>query len=210
MNSVKKLLKHTFIWRYCISLYFAIKKVRIHPTVKVFARLNQISFAHGSKFNHNVRIQLGENANFNVAESCWVEYGVEIQSDTLIEIGQGTTIQRNCSLNGSIKIGELCIFAPNVFLSSGSHIFKAWPEMAIRHQEKKYHSMSRELRPSGFEDKPVKIGDDCWLGVNVVIMPGVEVGKGSIIGANSVVTKSIPPYSIVVGIPGKVVKSRLD
>lgn len=56
----------------------------------------------------------------------------------------------------------------------------------------------------------VVIEEDCWIGINSVIMPGVTIGKGSIVGSNSVVTKNIAPYSIAVGAPCKVVMHRLD
>ena len=54
--------------------------------------------------------------------------------------------------------------------------------------------------------KPVHIGDKVWVGESVCILPGVTIGECSIIGAGSVVTKSIPPYSIAVGTPAKVIK----
>lgn len=60
----------------------------------------------------------------------------------------------------------------------------------------------------GITSKPVVIEDDVWLGYNVVVLPGVTIGQGSVIGAGSVVTKDIPPYSVVVGNPAKVVKKR--
>ena len=52
------------------------------------------------------------------------------------------------------------------------------------------------------------IEDDCWLGSHVTVTKGVRIGKGSVIGANSVVTKDIPPYSVAVGTPAKVIKKR--
>jgi len=58
------------------------------------------------------------------------------------------------------------------------------------------------------DDEPVKIGDDVWIGTRVVILPGVTVGHGAIIGASAVVTKDVPPYAIVAGVPAKVVKWR--
>lgn len=54
--------------------------------------------------------------------------------------------------------------------------------------------------------KPVEIGDDCWIGANVSIMPGVKIGKGCTIGTGSVVTRDIPDFSVAVGTPAKVIK----
>jgi hypothetical protein len=59
-------------------------------------------------------------------------------------------------------------------------------------------------------DRPVTIDDDCWLGVNTVVMPGVRIGKGCVVGAGSVVSADLPPYSVAVGAPARVVKQRLD
>ena len=55
--------------------------------------------------------------------------------------------------------------------------------------------------------KPVVIGNDCWIGGNTTIMPGVTIGKGCTIGAGSVVTKSIPDFSVAIGSPARVVKT---
>lgn len=53
---------------------------------------------------------------------------------------------------------------------------------------------------------PITIGEDCWLGGNVTILPGVTIGKGAVVGAGSVVTKDVPPESVVVGNPARVIK----
>ncbi|EKG17142.1 hypothetical protein MPH_05596 [Macrophomina phaseolina MS6] len=53
---------------------------------------------------------------------------------------------------------------------------------------------------------PVRIEDDCWIGGQVIILPGVTIGKGSTVGAGAVVTKDIPPYSVAIGSPAKVIK----
>lgn len=58
--------------------------------------------------------------------------------------------------------------------------------------------------------KKTVIGSDVWIGTNVTILNGVKIGDGSVIGANTIVTKDVPPYSIVVGNPGKIVKFRFD
>lgn len=66
----------------------------------------------------------------------------------------------------------------------------------------------------GLEDLPLKgdtvVGNDVWIGQNVTVMPGIHIGDGSIIAANSVVTKDIPPYSIAGGNPCKLIRKRFD
>ncbi|MFC4210396.1 DapH/DapD/GlmU-related protein [Pedobacter lithocola] len=64
------------------------------------------------------------------------------------------------------------------------------------------------MHEQGVEREFIKIEDDCWIGTNSVILSGVTVGKGSIIAAGSVVTKSVEPYSIMGGVPAKLIKKR--
>lgn len=54
------------------------------------------------------------------------------------------------------------------------------------------------------------VEEDCWFGINAVIMPGITIGKGSVVGANAVVTKNVPPYSVVAGAPARLIKKRLE
>ncbi|KAM0421136.1 hypothetical protein ACHAPT_011028 [Fusarium lateritium] len=69
------------------------------------------------------------------------------------------------------------------------------------------HETSLQSRRDNIEyAEPITIGDDCWLGANVTVLPGVTIGKGCTIGAGAVVSKSIPEYSVAVGIPAKVIK----
>lgn len=67
------------------------------------------------------------------------------------------------------------------------------------------------MMQQGFEEeRPVTIGNDVWIGDKVTILAGVEIGDGCIIGAGSVVTKSIPPYSIAAGVPARIIRSRKE
>jgi acetyltransferase-like isoleucine patch superfamily enzyme len=118
-----------------------------------------------------------------------------------IKIGSKVSIQKHSFIFGEVTIGSFCIFAPNVFISSGMHEFKKIPELSIKEQD--------QYEKKSSDDRAITIGEDCWLGINVVVLPGVSIGKGCIVGANSVVSKSIPPYSVAVGIPAKVVSERL-
>ncbi|MBK2043938.1 hypothetical protein IB642_02760 [Allofrancisella guangzhouensis] len=114
-------------------------------------------------------------------------------------------MQRYATINGDVCIGNGCIIAPNVFISSGTHPFREYPGNTIRDQEKLI------IKQKGSLDclsKKIIIGDDCWLGINVVVCPGVKIGKGCIIGANSVVTKDVPDNTVMAGIPAKKIGVR--
>jgi serine acetyltransferase len=117
-----------------------------------------------------------------------------------IDVGAATTIQDGCRVYGDVSIGQRCIFAPNAFVSSGTHVFDAFPHRPIQEQE--------TLAP--VTQRPIRIHADCWFGINVVITPGVTVGRGCVVGANSVVTGDLPPYHVAAGNPARVVRKRLE
>ena len=94
---------------------------------------------------------------------------------------------------GGVEIGKNSLIAQNVELMSGLHAFKD-PSTPIRFQ--------------GGEAEKILIGEDVWLGGHVIVLPGVTIGRGSVIGSGAVVTKDIPTYSIAVGVPAKVVRKR--
>lgn len=118
----------------------------------------------------------------------------------LVETVPSITIGKNCFIGyyftilsgATINIGDNVLIASNVLISSENHGIN--PECSIPYMGQK------------LECKPVNIGEGCWIGEKVCILPGVKVGEKSIIGAGSVVTKSIPAFSIAVGNPAKVIK----
>ena len=88
-----------------------------------------------------------------------------------------------------IYVGDYTQFGPNVVLATAGHPLNA------------------ELRDKGYQyNAPIRIGKSCWLGSGVLVMPGVSIGDGSVIGAGSVVTHDIPPNSLAMGIPCRVVR----
>jgi len=109
-------------------------------------------------------------------------------------------IGNRVSATGSLQISALksiiieddVMFASNVFICDGLH---GYTNVDLPY---KFQPM--------FRISPIKIGEGCWIGQNVVIMPGVTIGEMSIIGANSVVTKNIPPKCIAIGSPAKAIK----
>jgi len=122
-----------------------------------------------------------------------VENNVYISNACNLEIGKNCQINENVFIQAAI-IGDNVLIAPNVSILSVSH---GYGDLSI---PMIYQSWS--------EEKRVIICDDVWIGRNVVIMPGCIIGKGAIVGAGSVVTKNIPEYSIVGGVPAKIIKFR--
>lgn len=116
-------------------------------------------------------------------------------------IGEGLKIGNNSSIgpysyigcSGYIEIGENVMMSPRVSIYAENHLFDH-PELTIKEQ-----GVRREF---------VKIEDDCWIAANTVILAGVTIGRGSVIAAGSVVTKDVLPYSIVGGVPAKLIKHR--
>jgi acetyltransferase-like isoleucine patch superfamily enzyme len=158
----------------------------------------------GASVHPTTRIRPTGSGTVTLGERVWLSRDCEIETETRVEIGPRTTVQRRCTINGTTRVGADCIFAPDVFVSSGTHPFREIAHLTIREQER------RLAREGKSVDRPVWIQDDCWIGTHAVVAPGVTIGKGSVIGANSVVTKDVPPYSVVAGIPARVIGQRLE
>jgi acetyltransferase-like isoleucine patch superfamily enzyme len=189
--------------RWLASLRALAQGVRLHPTAALIGRRVQIVLGRGSSISRGCVLRADGDGRVTLGENVWLARDVEIETDTHVRLGARTTIQRRCSINGTARIGEGCIFAPDVFVSSGTHPFRHIPHLPIREQER------RLIASGGSVDKPVWIQDDCWIGTHVTIAPGVTIGKGCVIGANSVVTKDVPPYSVAAGLPARVIGERL-
>ena len=124
-----------------------------------------------------------------------IEHGAFLASGKEIEIGSRSGVGINCRIAGPLSIGDDVMMAPNVTIVTQNH---------------KISDLEIPMRLQTAPKQKVTIEDDVWIGTNVVIMPGVTVGKGSVIGASAVVTKDVPPYAIVGGIPAKIIKYRTD
>lgn len=142
----------------------------------------------------------GKSSGIRLDDNVWSGRNVslEVWSGQHIRIGRKSTLQDQCKILGDVEIGAYCTLAPNVYLSSGGHQFKAEPTSLIKIQDKTHPLVS----------KKITIGEDVWLGINVAVLPGVTIGRGAIIGANATVTTDVEPYSIYGGIPAKKIGSR--
>jgi acetyltransferase-like isoleucine patch superfamily enzyme len=95
---------------------------------------------------------------------------------------------------GQIRVGNGVRIAPHVMMIAANHVFS---------------DAERPIHSQGLDHTPIVIEDDVWIGGRVNVIAGVTIGQGSVIGAGTVVTKDIPPYSVAVGVPARVIKSRL-
>ncbi|MCF4966377.1 acyltransferase [Nostoc sp. CMAA1605] len=117
-------------------------------------------------------------------------------ADTCIDIDSETFIGPDVCIAGpgNIKIGKRCLIAAHSGIYANNHNFTD-PTQPIKYQ--------------GVTCQGIVIEDDCWLGHGVTVLDGVTIGKGSVIGAGAVVNKDIPPFSVAVGVPARVIKSRV-
>jgi acetyltransferase-like isoleucine patch superfamily enzyme len=134
------------------------------------------------------RLRIGDGTLLE--PGCWITMAPEAR----IEIGEGCFLNRGTMLaaHQRIEIGDHVMFANGCFVGDAAHRFDD-PEKPITWQ--------------GFTTKgPVRIGDNCWFGVNCVVTSGVTVGERCVVGANSVVTEDLPPRTIAAGAPAKAIR----
>jgi len=114
------------------------------------------------------------------------------------EMGAGSSIAQNCTITGEdagVFIGENVMIAPNVVIVAFNH---------------GYARLDVPMVQQSNSEAPVYIENDVWIAANTTIAKGVTIGEGAIVGANSLVVKDVPPFSIVGGVPCKVIGWRRD
>ena len=141
-------------------------------------------FRRGLLLHRGRRVKISPTAFFKYPEN--------------ISIGNNTFINHNCCIwaapRGQILIGDDVLFGPNVCLSASNHGI----------------ALGVPIRQQHGNDANILIGNDVWLGANVVVTAGVEIGNGCIVGAGAVVTGNLPPYSICGGVPARVLRWRTE
>lgn len=128
-----------------------------------------------------------------------IEVGKNTFIDQNCEIGSYTYIGKNCNITKS-SIGRFCSIANNVSIGQGEHDLSQISTSSIF-----YKNSYEELTKN-----PCVIKNDVWIGMDTIILRGVIIENGAVIGANSVVTKNVPPFAIVAGSPAKIIRYRFD
>jgi len=145
---------------------------------------------------HGNVLEAMREGRLEVGPEVLFEPGVWITApgEARVRIGAGSFLNQGVMVASEqlVEIGEHCMLANGCFVSDANHRFDD-PQKPITWQ--------------GFQSKgPTRIGDNCWLGANVVVTSGVSIGERCVIGANSVVTHDIEPFSIAAGLPARVIK----
>jgi galactoside O-acetyltransferase len=108
-------------------------------------------------------------------------------------VALNTNVHINASVGGRIVIGDDVLMGPNVVLRASDHRFDL-TDVPIRAQ--------------GHDAGEIHIADDVWLGANVTVVRGVRIGRGAVVAAGAVVTRDVPPFSVVGGVPARMLRSR--
>lgn len=145
----------------------------------------------------NIKIGDGFSGGSDIALWTWDAVNVE-NSDCKLIIKDNVSITDRCIISAAnkIEIGNGCLLGRDTFITDNSHGKNdTLDELNVSPHKRKIYSKGTII-----------IGDNVWTGKNVCIMPNVKIGDGAIIGANSVVTHDIPPYSVAVGSPARIIK----
>lgn len=146
----------------------------------------------GAHISWHSRMDVLPFNKFNLGEGSTIENYCTVNNGVgEVIIGSNTLIGMGNTLIGPIHIGNNVIFAQNIVASALNHEYRD-PLIPIQQQP--------------ILTAPIHIEDDCWIAANAVITAGVTIGKHSVIAAGAVVTKNIPPFSVAVGNPAKVLK----
>tara|TARA_B100000900_G_C20522620_1_gene692874 strand:- start:552 stop:1157 length:606 start_codon:yes stop_codon:yes gene_type:complete len=168
------------------------------PKIKINGKSDNIEIGNHISIFGSIDLRNRENGKIIVEDNVKFDHNVRIVSarDGVIKIGENSIIGPHTIINGggNVTIGRKVIFAKNITINANDHI----------------HKKFSNIIDQGFIYSNVIIEDDVWLGANVCVNKGVSIKKGSVVGANAVVTKDTEPYSINVGVPSKKISERKD
>jgi acetyltransferase-like isoleucine patch superfamily enzyme len=167
---------------------------RVLPRLRYLLRRWQFDSA-GRRGAIEAGVRILGDARIHLGERVTLRRGVVLAGNGRLHIGSGTTINDGCQISAfdEIHIGANCMFAPRVCVLDIDH---------------RFDTRTQSLREQGYRTAPVHIGDDVWLGVNVVVLRGVRIGRGAIVAANSVVTRDVADFAIVAGAPARLLRMR--
>jgi len=155
-------------------------------------------------------VQIG--AGVIIRPNCMFGKDIKVDQNTVLAnttVGDFTYIGSNNEIK-YCTIGRFCSIASNIKISLGIHPIDKISTYPGFYSKSASGAVKMAVNSTVIEHKPVNIGNDVWIGANCLIMDGVAIGNGAVIGAGSVVTKDVPPYAVIGGVPAKLIKMRFD
>jgi maltose O-acetyltransferase len=130
-----------------------------------------------------------------VGEGCFYLDHIVWLNGEYIELGDGVGFNYGCYVNGfgGLVIGDGTLIGPYAMIHTANH---------------NMDDVTRPIPDQGWKKSPVDIGPQCWVGMGACVLPGVTIGEGCVIGAGAVVTKDLEAFTVAVGNPAKVIRSR--
>lgn len=148
----------------------------------------------GYKFGNWLRSWIARKLFKSVGENITIKHGAYFGDGRNIVMGKMSQLGIDCKVENDLVMGDYVLMGPEVVIYSSSH---------------EYKDIATPIMLQGAKEiKPVHIGNDVWIGLRSVIMPGVTIGSHVIIGSGAVVTKDVPDYAVVGGVPAKVIRYR--
>jgi len=194
MNSeaIREMFKKNPKWKKFID-WIIMNQVETRPRwfIRILSPLYQHRGKH-SVIHRSVRMDTPPYRKFSLGDYSVIESFACINNAVGdVIIGNYTRIGLHNTIIGPVTIGHHVNLAQGITVTALNHKFEN-PDIRIDEQ--------------GISTKPVIIGNDIWVGTNAVILPGVTIGDHSVIAAGAIVTKDVPPHSLVAGVPAKVIK----
>lgn len=175
----------------------SVKKIIKNILGYIRCSLAGVAYPQGGVYiGRNVHFANGKN--IKLGKQVQIRPDVDLFAGEIFQIGNGCDIGTRNRINGNVVIEENVLLGPDNYISSEDHCYENIT-LPIMEQGTYF------VHNNGHGE--LKIGADSWIGTHVAIIGDVRIGKHCVIGANSVVVKDVPDFSVVVGIPGRVVKT---
>lgn len=173
--------------------YSKVERILLDRNIKIRHLMRNKS----NKFRLPKNIELESDNNF---------WGVQ---DSVCSIG-AFSYTSGTRFDFGVKVGRYCSIAENSKIMGAEH-FSDWISTSPVFYDNEYHDQdTSQITHQKRQARKVNIGNDVWIGADVVFKPNITIGDGAIIASNSVVTKDVPPYAIVGGVPARVIRYRFN
>lgn len=187
----RRIKSHPRLKKFALNFIMHPIKARPRWWVRAFQFI-YLKTGRGSIIYNSVRKDLVPFNTFILGKNSVIEdFSVVNNAVGPVIIGDNSRVGIGNTVIGPVTIGSLVNIGQHVTITGMNH---------------NYSDINKSIIEQGVSTLPITIEDDVWVGANVVILPGITIGKHSIIGAGSVVTKNVPSYSIAIGNPARVIK----